>query len=69
MTGTSVMGSTGRSLADVCARKGEVEGGQTRGETLLQLLRLLGVVEDKGVQVAVAADLELDGAGAFGWLL
>jgi len=49
--------------------RGKWRGGQTRGETLLQLLRLLGVVEDKGVQVAVAADLELDGARTFGWLL
>jgi hypothetical protein len=30
---------------------------------LLELVGLLGVLEDKGVQVALAADLELDGRG------
>jgi len=64
-----VIGRTGYSLADIDRREGGAERGQTRGKTLLQLLRLLSVVEDEGVQVAVAADLELDGVRAFGWLL
>lgn len=38
-------------------------GAHTRGEGLLELVGLLGVLEDKGVQVALAADLELDGRG------
>lgn len=38
-------------------------GGRTRGEGLLELVGLLGVLEDKGVKVALAADLELDGRG------
>lgn len=33
---------------------------RTRGKALLELVGLLGVLEDKGVQEALAADLELD---------
>lgn len=32
---------------------------RTRGQTLLELVGLFGVLQDKGVKVAVAADLEL----------
>lgn len=44
---------------------GGAEGGcRTRGEALLELLGLLRILEDKGVQVPLAADLELDLLGA-----
>lgn len=33
---------------------------RTRGKALLELVGLVGVLEDKGVQEALAADLELD---------
>lgn len=36
---------------------------RTRGKTLLELLSLVGVLEDKGVDEALASDLELDVAG------
>jgi len=50
--------------------RGDVGSDECRRKTLLQLVRLLGIVEDKGVQVAMAAHLELGGVGAFfGWLL
>lgn len=42
---------------------------RTGRKGLLQLLGLLGIVEDESVEVAVAPDLELDGALAFGGLL
>lgn len=32
---------------------------RTRGQALLELVGLLGVLQDKGVKVLVAADLEL----------
>lgn len=32
---------------------------RTRGQALLELVGLVGVLQDKGVKVAVAADLEL----------
>lgn len=35
-------------------------GVHTRGQTLLKLLGLVGILEDKGVHVLRAADLELD---------
>lgn len=38
-------------------------GRHTRWEGLLELIGLLGVLQDEGVQVALAADLELDGRG------
>jgi hypothetical protein len=37
---------------------------RTRGKRLLELLGLVLVLEDEGVKVAVAADLELDLLGA-----
>ena len=37
----------------------------TRWKTLLQLLRLLGVLEDERVEETLASDLELDAVGAF----
>lgn len=36
---------------------------RTRWQGLLELVGLLGVLEDKGVQVTLAADLELDQGG------
>lgn len=36
---------------------------RTRGKTLLKLLGLVGVLENKGVDEALASDLELDVAG------
>jgi hypothetical protein len=36
------------------------EGRRTGGKALLQLLGLVRVLQDKGVQVPLAADLELD---------
>lgn len=41
-------------------RGGLTRGQRTRGKGLLELLGLVGVLEDEGVQVALAADLELD---------
>lgn len=38
---------------------GTMRSKRTRGQALLELVGLLGVLQDKGVQVAVAADLEL----------
>jgi hypothetical protein len=43
--------------------EGECEKGRTWWEGLLELVGLLGVLEDKGVEVALAADLELDHRG------
>lgn len=44
-----------------------VQGGsrraRTRGERLLELLGLLGVLEGQGVEVLRASDLELDHSG------
>ena len=39
------------------------ESERTRRQTLLQLIGLVGVLEDKGVEEAVASDLELDVVG------
>lgn len=36
---------------------------RTGGKALLQLLGLVGVLENKGVKVLLAADLELDALG------
>lgn len=36
---------------------------RTRRQALLQLLGLVGILQDEGVQVAVAADLELGRVG------
>lgn len=36
---------------------------RTWWEGLLELIGLLGILEDKGVEVTLAADLELDGGG------
>lgn len=44
------------------------QGFRTRGQALLQLLGLLGVLDDQSVKVALAADLELD-LGGLGVLL
>ena len=41
----------------------EVKPQHTRGEGLLELVGLLLVVEDEGVEVAAATNLELDLAG------
>lgn len=38
---------------------GNVGDGKARGKGLLELLGLVGVLEDESVEVAVAADLEL----------
>ena len=38
-------------------------GDPTRGERLLELLGLVGVLENQGVEVLLAADLELDVVG------
>jgi hypothetical protein len=39
------------------------QGKRTRRQALLQLLGLIGVLEDQGVQVSLASDLELDVLG------
>jgi len=57
------------SYTSFLGSSGDVGRDERRRKTLLQLLRLLGIVEDEGVQVAMAANLELYGVGAFGWLL
>jgi hypothetical protein len=44
----------------VSCRAMGARGVRTRRQALLQLLGLVGVLEDKGVQVSLAADLELD---------
>lgn len=36
---------------------------RTGGKALLELVGLVGVLEDEGVEVLLAADLELDGLG------
>jgi hypothetical protein len=41
----------------------------TRGKRLLQLLGLVDVLENKGVEMSVAADLELDLGSTLGRLL
>jgi len=38
----------------------DVGDGKTRGQTLLELLGLVGVLKDEGVDVGGASDLELD---------
>lgn len=38
---------------------GPMRSKRTRGQALLELVGLVGVLQDKGVKVAVAADLEL----------
>lgn len=48
--------------ADFRNKSGEI--ARTRGKRLLELLGLVLVLEDEGVKVAVAADLELDLLGA-----
>lgn len=47
---------------------GAGEGKRTRGQTLLELLGLVRVLEDERVQVAVAADLEFGLVGLGGLL-
>lgn len=37
--------------------------GRTRGKALLELLGLVGILKDKGVDEALASDLELDVVG------
>lgn len=39
-----------------------MRGNHTRWKTLLQLLGLLQILKDKGVQVLLASDLDLDSA-------
>lgn len=42
--------------------------GEVRWQRLLQLLGLLGILQDKGVEMSLAADLELDLGGLLGAL-
>lgn len=53
-------GKTWRFVLEMCGGGLAVVGERTRGKRLLELLGLVGVLEDEGVDVPRAADLELD---------
>jgi hypothetical protein len=55
----------GDSPSRHASKRSDIDGGEahTGRKALLELLGLVGVLQDKGVEVLLAADLELDVVG------